>query len=43
MKSQEVRWMQLLRYTIALSILKNIRNPEMVEQIARVGVAFYKK
>ena len=34
---------QLLPYTIDLSIFKNIRNPEMVEQIRRVGVAFYKK
>ena len=34
---------QLLPYTIDLSIFKNIRNPEMVEQIERVGVAFYKK
>ena len=34
---------QLLPYTIDLSIFENIRNPEMVEQIKRVGVAFYKK
>ena len=34
---------QLLPYTIDLSIFKNIRNPEMVEQIERVGVALYKK
>ena len=34
---------QLLPYTIDLSILKNIRNPEMVEQIERVGVTLYKK
>ena len=34
---------QLLPYTIDLSIFKNIRNPEMVEQIARVGIALYKK
>ena len=34
---------QLLPYTIDLSILGNIRNPEMVEQIERVGVVFYKK
>lgn len=34
---------QLLPYTIDLSIFKNIRNPEMVDQIKRVGVALYKK
>ena len=34
---------QLLPYTIDLSIFKNIHNSEMVEQIERVGVAFYKK
>ena len=34
---------QLLPYTIDLSILGNIRNPEMVEQIKCVGIAFYKK
>jgi len=34
---------QLLPYTIELSIFKNIRNPDMVEQIERVGVVFYKK
>ena len=34
---------QLLPYIIDLSIFKNIRNPEMVEQIKRVGIAFYKK
>lgn len=34
---------QLLPYTIDLSIFGNIRNPEMVEQIERVGVVFYKK
>ena len=34
---------QLLPYTIDLCILKNIRNPEMVEQIERIGVALYKK
>ena len=34
---------QLLPYTIDLSIFKNIRNPEMVEQIEHVGVVFYKK
>ncbi len=34
---------QMLPYTIDLSIFKNIRNPEMVEQIERVGVALYKK
>ena len=34
---------QLLPYTIDLSIFENIRNPEMVEQIKRVGVAFYRK
>ena len=34
---------QLLPYTIDLSIFENIRNPEMVAQIRRVGVAFYKK
>ena len=34
---------QLLPYTIDLSILKNIYNPEMVDQIERVGVALYKK
>ena len=33
---------QLLPYTIDLSILGNIRNPEMVKQIKRVGVVFYK-
>lgn len=30
---------QLLPYTIDLSIFENIRNPEMVEQFERVGVA----
>ena len=34
---------QLLPYTIDLSIFKNIRNPEMLAQIKRVGIAFYKK
>ena len=34
---------QLLPYTIDLSIFKNIRNPEMIEQIERIGVALYKK
>lgn len=34
---------QLLAYTIDLSIFKNIRNPEMIEQIERVGVALYKR
>ena len=34
---------QLLPYTIDLCVFKNIRNPEMVEQIERVGVALYKK
>jgi predicted nucleotidyltransferase len=34
---------QLLPYTIDLCIFENIRNPEMVEQIERVGVALYKK
>ena len=34
---------QLLPYTIDLSIFKNIRNPEMIEQIEQVGVALYKK
>ena len=34
---------QLLPYTIDLSIFKNIRNPEMVEQIERVGIPLYKK
>ena len=34
---------QQLPYTIDLSIFKNIRNPEMIEQIKRVGVALYKK
>ena len=34
---------QLLPYTIDLSIFKNICNPEMIEQIERVGVALYKK
>lgn len=34
---------QLLPYTIDLSIFKNIRNPEMIKQIERVGVALYKK
>ena len=34
---------QLLPYTIDLSIFENIRNPDMVEQIERVGVVFYKK
>ena len=34
---------QLLPYTIDLSIFKNIRNLEMIEQIKRVGVALYKK
>ena len=34
---------QLLPYIIDLSIFKNIRNPEIVEQIKRVGIAFYKK
>ena len=51
MQSQEVRWVQrgndlddqLLPYTIDLSIFKNIRNSEMVQQIERVGIAFYRK
>ena len=34
---------QLLPYTIDLSIFKNIRNLEMIEQIKRVGVALYKR
>ncbi len=34
---------QLLPYTIDLSIFENIRNPEMVEQIERIGVPLYKK
>ena len=34
---------QLLPYTIDLSIFKKIRNPDMIEQIERVGVVFYKK
>jgi predicted nucleotidyltransferase len=34
---------QLLPYTIDLCIFENIRNPEMVEQIERVGVTLYKK
>jgi predicted nucleotidyltransferase len=34
---------QLLPYTIDLSIFKNIRNPEMIDQIERVGIALYKK
>ena len=34
---------QLLPYTIDLCIFENIHNPEMVEQIERVGVALYKK
>ena len=34
---------QLLPYTIDLCIFENIRNPEMVEQIERMGVALYKK
>ncbi len=32
---------QLLPYTIDLSILSHIRNPELVEQINRNGVVFY--
>ena len=34
---------QLLPYTIDLSIFENIRNPEVIEQIERVGVVFYKR
>ena len=34
---------QLLPYTIDLSILKNINNPDMVEQIQCFGVTFYRK
>ena len=34
---------QLLPYTIDLSIFENIRNPEMVAEIKRVGVELYKK
>ena len=34
---------QLLPYTIDLSIFKNINNLDMVEQIQRFGVIFYKK
>ena len=34
---------QLLPYTIDLSIFKNIRNPNIIKQIERVGVVFYKK
>ncbi len=34
---------QLLPYTIDLSIFENIRNPEMIAEIKRVGVEFYKK
>ena len=34
---------QLLPYTIDLSIFKNIRNLEMIEQIKHIGVALYKK
>ena len=33
----------LLPYTIDLSVFDRIRNPELVEQINRVGVDFYKK
>ena len=33
----------LLPYTIDLCIFDRIRNPQMVEQIKRVGVNFYKK
>lgn len=34
---------QLLPYTIDLSIFNHIRNPDMIEQIERVGIVFYKK
>ena len=34
---------QLLPYTIDLSIFENIRNPEVIKQIERVGVVFYKR
>lgn len=34
---------QLLPYTIDLSIFKSIRNPDMIEQIERIGMIFYKK
>ncbi len=34
---------QLLPYTIDLSLLKDIRNPEMMAEIEAVGVPLYKK
>ncbi|MXV75572.1 nucleotidyltransferase domain-containing protein [Candidatus Poribacteria bacterium] len=34
---------QLLPYIVDLSIFKNIRNSEMIEQVEQVGVALYKK
>ncbi|MDE0682850.1 MAG: nucleotidyltransferase domain-containing protein [Candidatus Poribacteria bacterium] len=34
---------QLLPYSVDLSIFKNIRNSEMIEQVEQVGVALYKK
>ena len=35
--------LQKIRDTLDLSIFGNIRSPEMVAQIKRVGVVFYKK
>lgn len=34
---------QLLPYTIDLSIFKNIRNPNMIKEIERVGKIFYRR
>ena len=34
---------QLLPYTIDLSIFKNIRNPNMIKEIERVGKVFYRR
>lgn len=34
---------QLLPYTIDLSVFKNINSPDMVKQIQRFGVTFYRK
>lgn len=34
---------QLLPYTIDLSIFENINNSDMVDQIQRFGVPFYRK
>lgn len=34
---------QLLPYTIDLSIYENLRNQDMIEQIDRIGVTFYRK